>query len=105
MAVAFEKLSPQDFGTTPCPNYHWGFLFKGTMVVRYADREETIEDGQAFYMEPGHLRKVVEACEEVVFTPSAPLTRAAKGRTSQHASDGSVQLTHPRTPRDHSGDG
>lgn len=73
MTVAFEKLSPQDFGATPYPSYHCGFLFSGKMVVRYTDREETIQAGQAFYMQPGHLQKVVEACEEVVFTPSAQL--------------------------------
>jgi hypothetical protein len=28
-----------------CP--HWGFLFKGKIVVRYADHEETINAGQA----------------------------------------------------------
>jgi hypothetical protein len=73
MTVAFEKLPPQDFGTNPCPNCHWGFLFTGKMVIRYADREETIAAGQAFYMEPGQLQKVLEAREEVVFTPAAHL--------------------------------
>jgi hypothetical protein len=43
------------------------------MVVRYADREATIEAGQAFYMEPGHLQKVLEECDEVVFSPTAHL--------------------------------
>jgi hypothetical protein len=29
-----------------CP--YWGYLFKGKIVVRYADHEETINAGQAF---------------------------------------------------------
>ena len=36
-----------------CP--HWGYLFEGKSVVRYADHEETITAGQAFYMSPGHV--------------------------------------------------
>src|SRR5579862_6557173 len=44
-----------------CP--HWGFLFKGKIVVRYADHEEMIEAGQAFYMAPGHAPEALEECE------------------------------------------
>jgi hypothetical protein len=73
MTVGFEKMSPQDFGPKGCPLHHWGFLISGKIVVRYADREETIEAGQAFYMEPGHAVEVLEACEELAFTPSAHL--------------------------------
>ena len=36
-----------------CP--HWGYLFKGRLTVRYADHEEAIEAGDAFYMPPGHV--------------------------------------------------
>ncbi len=36
-----------------CP--HWGYLFKGQMTVRYADHEDVIEPGDAFYMPPGHI--------------------------------------------------
>lgn len=53
-----------------CP--HWGYLFRGRIVVRYADREETIEAGQAFYMPPGHAPESVEECELVQFSPSGP---------------------------------
>jgi len=51
-----------------CP--HWGFLFKGKIVVRYADHEETITAGQAFYMAPGHTPEALEDCELVQFSPS-----------------------------------
>ena len=71
MTVAFEKLAPQDFGPKGCQLYHWGFLLKGKLMVRYPDRAETIAAGQAFYMEPGHVVEVLEACEELAFTPSA----------------------------------
>jgi hypothetical protein len=54
-----------------CP--HWGFLFKGKIVVRYADHEETIDAGQAFYMPPGHVPEALEACELVQFSPAAQM--------------------------------
>jgi hypothetical protein len=51
-----------------CP--HWGYLFKGKILVRYADREETIVAGQAFYMPPGHAPEALEECELLQFSPS-----------------------------------
>jgi hypothetical protein len=38
-------------GNCTCP--HWGYVFKGTLTVRYADHEETFRAGDAFYMPPG----------------------------------------------------
>jgi len=60
--VAFEKIAAGD----PAPFYrglpddrcqarHWGFLFKGKWVIRYADHEEEVNAGEAYYMAPGHL--------------------------------------------------
>jgi hypothetical protein len=37
-----------------CP--HWGYLLAGKITVSYADREETYQAGDAFYMTPGHVR-------------------------------------------------
>jgi hypothetical protein len=54
-----------------CPVPHWGYLVKGRMIVRYADHEETIEAGQAFYMLPGHETMNLEECELVQFSPAA----------------------------------
>lgn len=53
-----------------CP--HWGYLFKGRVVVRYADREEMIEAGQAFYMPPGHAPEALEELELIQFSPTGP---------------------------------
>ena len=36
-----------------CP--HWGYVFKGKQTVRYADRDEVFEAGDAFYIPPGHI--------------------------------------------------
>ena len=50
-----------------CP--HYGYVLKGRMTVRYADREEVINAGDAYYMVPGHA-PVMEAGTEIVeFSP------------------------------------
>ncbi len=50
-----------------CP--HYGYVLKGRMRVRYANREEVVEAGDAYYMEPGHS-PIMEAGTEIVeFSP------------------------------------
>lgn len=56
-----------------CP--HWGFLFRGRVVVRYADHEETIEAGQAFYMPPGHVPESIGDCELLQYSPTNELRK------------------------------
>lgn len=57
----------------PCP--HWGFLFKGKIIVRYKDREETINAGEAYYMAPGHTAIVKKGSELVEFSPKSELDK------------------------------
>jgi hypothetical protein len=54
-----------------CP--HWGYLFKGQMVVTYKDRVEVIEPGDAFLMPPGHSPKALAGSEFVIFSPKDEL--------------------------------
>ena len=54
-----------------CP--HWGYLTAGQMTVRYGDREEIIEPGDAFYMPPGHVPAAVAGTELVMFSPQDEL--------------------------------
>jgi len=49
-----------------CP--HWGSVLKGRMRIRYPDREEVIEAGDAYYMEPGHLPLFEEDTEVIEFS-------------------------------------
>jgi hypothetical protein len=58
-------------GACPCP--HWGYVFKGRFVVRYADHEETVESGNAFYMAPGHVPVFVEDTEMFELSPAHEL--------------------------------
>ncbi|HEY8115031.1 MAG TPA: hypothetical protein VIH70_01310, partial [Actinomycetota bacterium] len=50
-ATPFMKGLPDD--RCQCP--HWGYVFKGKMTARYADRDEVFEAGDAFYTPPGHV--------------------------------------------------
>jgi len=50
-----------------CP--HWGFVIKGQLRYRFADREEVYKAGDVYYAPPGHL-PLVEASEWVEFSPS-----------------------------------
>jgi hypothetical protein len=50
-----------------CP--HWGYLISGRMTVRYADHEEVVEAGEAYYMAPGHTIFVEADTVLVEFSP------------------------------------
>jgi hypothetical protein len=58
-------------GHCSCP--HWGYMFAGRMIVRYGDRDEVFEAGDAFYMPPGHTPKAEAGAEFVQFSPADEL--------------------------------
>ena len=67
-----------------CP--HWGYVVKGRMTMRFGDREEVFEAGDAFYSPPGHVPVSHEPGTEIVqFSPSEELrlTAAAIARNME----------------------
>src|SRR3954451_15783297 len=58
-------------GNCSCP--HWGYVLKGRIIVRYADHEEVIEAGDAYYMPPGHAPEAQAGTELVQFSPAEEL--------------------------------
>jgi quercetin dioxygenase-like cupin family protein len=58
-------------GHCSCP--HWGYLLQGRMTVRYADKTEVLEPGDAFYMTPGHVPAAEAGSEFVMFSPADEL--------------------------------
>lgn len=58
-------------GNCSCP--HWGYVLTGRLIVRYPDREETIEAGDAFYMPPGHAPEAEQGTELIQFSPTKQL--------------------------------
>ena len=83
ITVAFEKAHAgqdassmvEDLPGGRCQAPHWGYLFSGKIVVHYADRDETIEGGQAYYIEPGHNIEFLEDSDALEFTPTAELEK------------------------------
>ncbi len=94
VTVAFEKAhAGQDPSTLleglpdgRCQAPHWGFLFRGRIVVDYGDREETIVGGQAYYVAPGHKLTFLEDSEALEFTPTAELDKTFEVVRRNHAS-------------------
>ncbi|HEV7761753.1 MAG TPA: hypothetical protein VGO78_22255 [Acidimicrobiales bacterium] len=74
-------------GRCQCP--HWGVVTKGRLTVRYADHEETVEAGEAFYLPPGHAPAADAGTELVQFSPTDLLaeTEAAIAQAMQAATD------------------
>jgi hypothetical protein len=53
-----------------CQCTHWGYMFKGTQTITYADHEETYRAGDAFVITPGHTPRASAGSEFVVFSPT-----------------------------------
>jgi hypothetical protein len=63
----------KDLPDGACWEQHWGYVVKGSGVIRYTDgKEEKIAAGQAYYMRPGHVPRVEQGddLELVEFTPA-----------------------------------
>jgi hypothetical protein len=55
-----------------CP--HWGYVIKGRLTYRFADREEVFEAGDASYLPPGHIPSQNEPGSEILqFSPTKEL--------------------------------
>ena len=53
-----------------CPLPRWGYVIKGQIGFRFADREETYAAGDAYYVPPGHTPVHHAGCEIVEFSPT-----------------------------------
>jgi hypothetical protein len=99
--VSFTSLL-EDIDATPllkglpddrCPCPHWGYVLKGRMTARYADRDEVFEAGDAFYTPPGHIPVQNEPGTEFLwFSPSGELrtAEAVMLKNMQAMQDGST---------------
>jgi len=79
--VAFEEFSAGGdmaplFRGLPddrCQCEHWGIVLKGRLTFTYADGQDVIEAGEAYYAPPGHTPAADEGTETIEFTPSHKL--------------------------------
>ena len=70
-ATPFFKGLPDD----RCQSPHWGYVIKGAVTFRYADREESYNAGDAYYGPPGHIPRVRAGSEIVEFSPTEEYRR------------------------------
>jgi quercetin dioxygenase-like cupin family protein len=55
-----------------CP--HWGYVLEGQLTYRFADHDETVRAGEAFYLPPGHIPVGNEPNSRIVqFSPTKEL--------------------------------
>ena len=65
LAALFRGL-PDDRAQLP----RWGYVLEGKVGFRFADREETYEAGDAYYVAPGHTPIHYAGAEIVEFSPT-----------------------------------
>lgn len=49
--------------------------FKGKLTFRFADHEEVFEEGDAFYLPPGHIPIAKAGTEYLTFNPTEELRK------------------------------
>lgn len=78
MNVSLERF-PAGLSTAPifvglpddrCQCPHWGYVIRGQVRVLYADHEETLRAGDAYYLAPGHTTVFEEDTEMIEFSPA-----------------------------------
>jgi hypothetical protein len=52
-----------------CQCEHWGYMLKGRVRIKYADHEEVIKAGEAYYLAPGHTTFFEEDSEVIEISP------------------------------------
>ena len=76
--LAFESFR-EDADATPlfkglpddrCQSPHWGYVVRGKVTFRYADRDEVYEAGDGYYAPPGHVPVVTAGTEVIEFSPT-----------------------------------
>jgi hypothetical protein len=58
-----------------CQSPHWGYVVRGRVTFRFADREEIYEAGDAYYAPPGHVPVIEAGTDLVEFSPTAEYER------------------------------
>jgi hypothetical protein len=70
MAPLFRGL-PDDRCQTP----HWGVVLKGRLTFTYADGEDVIDAGEAYFAPPGHTPAADPGTETIEFSPTEELRK------------------------------
>jgi hypothetical protein len=52
-----------------CQSPHWGYVLRGRVTFKFADRDEVYEAGDAYYAPPRHIPVIEAGAEIVEFSP------------------------------------
>lgn len=58
-----------------CQSPHWGVVLKGGITFTYADGQDVVGPGEAYYARPGHTPQLKAGTELVEFSPTEDLMR------------------------------
>jgi hypothetical protein len=83
MAPLFKGL-PDD--RCQCP--HWGVVLKGKLVYHYADGDDVITAGEAYFAPPGHRPEIFAGTEVVEFSPTDELQKTIEVVTKNMEAQG-----------------
>jgi hypothetical protein len=75
MTTAAELLQRGDWADDRCQRPRWGVVLKGKLVYHYADGDDVIEGGQAYYAKPGHTPEIFAGTEVVEFHATDELAK------------------------------
>jgi hypothetical protein len=70
-----------------CQCQHWGYVIKGELRFRFADREEIFHAGDVYYVGPGHLPVIGDDTQYVELSPADQMQATVEviGRNLQAA--------------------
>jgi hypothetical protein len=59
-----------------CQSHHWGYVIKGRMIFHRPEGDMAFEEGEAYFVGPGHTAEVgLPGTEVVEFSPSDELAQ------------------------------
>jgi hypothetical protein len=70
MAPLFRGL-PDD----RCQSPHWGIVLRGRLTFTYAEGQDVVEAGEAYYAPPGHTPAADPGTETIEFSPTEELRK------------------------------
>lgn len=83
---------PQDMCSSP----HWGYIFEGSIRVKYADgKEETVNKGEVFYWPAPHTAVVEKDVKFIDFSPEAELRVVLDHVTQKMESQNAPAASNP----------
>ena len=56
-----------------CQAAHWGYVIRGKVAYHFGDHTETFNEGDAYYVAPGHTPELFAGTEVVEFSPTEEL--------------------------------